>query len=286
MRESRHHAATLLPTMPTLKGLAICVRVWDWSETSQTVSLLLRDHGLVRGIAKGAKREKSPYSGGFELLTLGEVVLIVKNPSRTAPLASTGRDDATPLATITAWDLQEIFPAIRRSLPAFHAAMYMADLAQHLVHERDPHPGLFDALAGALRSLGQLDEPAALLRFQWAALDDAGYRPEVRLDVVTGASIDPARPTVFSPSLGGLTHDTVRASAQGPAWRVRKETALVLAALAGESTDTDSKRFAPVAAVEGAARLLGVYARHVLGRELPSWATALDATTRGRQAPG
>lgn len=271
--------------MPTLKGTAICVRVWDWSETSQTVSLLLRDHGLIRGIAKGAKREKSPYSGGFELLTVGEVVLIVKSPGRATSVAATGRDDATPLATITAWDLQEIFHAIRRSLAAFHAAMYMADLAQHLVHERDPHPGLFDALASGLRSLGQLDESAALLRFQWAALDDAGYRPEVRLDVVTGSPIDPARTAVFAPSLGGLTHDTIRANAQGPTWRVRRETALVLAALASETTDVDAKRSAPSVAVEGAARLLGVYARHVLDRELPSWATAFGPTSRDGPIP-
>lgn len=270
--------------MPTLKGTAICVRVWDWSETSQTVSLLLREHGLIRGIAKGAKREKSPYSGGFELLTLGEAVLIVKSQGRATSIGATGRDDATPLATITAWDLQEIFPAIRRSLAAFHAAMYMADLAQHLVHERDPHPGLFDALASGLRSLGQLDESAALLRFQWAALDDAGYRPEVRLDVLTGSPIDLTAPAVFAPSLGGLTNDTARAQAQGLTWRVRKETARVLAALASESTDADSKRSAPSGAVEGAARLLGVYARHVLGRELLSWATAFDPASRGSQA--
>ncbi|HAC09503.1 MAG TPA: DNA repair protein RecO, partial [Phycisphaerales bacterium] len=53
--------------MPTIRDEAVCVRHWDFSETSQTVSLFLRDHGLVRGLAKGARRERGSFSGGFDL---------------------------------------------------------------------------------------------------------------------------------------------------------------------------------------------------------------------------
>ena len=44
--------------MPIIADTAICIRCWDFSETSQTVSLVTREHGVVRGLAKGAKREK------------------------------------------------------------------------------------------------------------------------------------------------------------------------------------------------------------------------------------
>ena len=137
--------------MPAAADQAVCIRHWDWSETSQTVSLITRDHGLVRGLAKGARREKSSFSGGIDLLTRGQAMFIVK------PTAD--------LAAITAWDLQETFPAIRRSLPTFYTAMYIADLTQHALHERDPHPALFDQLLAALRGLGTPDQSAhALLR--------------------------------------------------------------------------------------------------------------------------
>ena len=43
--------------MASVKDIAICVRHWDWSETSQTVSILCREHGLVRAVVKGARRE-------------------------------------------------------------------------------------------------------------------------------------------------------------------------------------------------------------------------------------
>ncbi|MHC4990131.1 MAG: DNA repair protein RecO, partial [Planctomycetota bacterium] len=64
--------------MPTIQDQAVCIRHWDFSETSQTVSLLSREHGVIRGLAKGAKREKGTFSGGIDLLTVGEVVAITK----------------------------------------------------------------------------------------------------------------------------------------------------------------------------------------------------------------
>ena len=44
--------------MQTIEDNAFCLRRWDFSETSQTASLLTRDHGVLRGLAKGAKRPK------------------------------------------------------------------------------------------------------------------------------------------------------------------------------------------------------------------------------------
>jgi recombinational DNA repair protein (RecF pathway) len=42
--------------VPPIIDQAIVVRLWDFSETSQTVSLFLREHGMLRGLAKGSRR--------------------------------------------------------------------------------------------------------------------------------------------------------------------------------------------------------------------------------------
>ena len=43
----------------------ICLGKVTYSESSQIVTLLSKDHGKIRGIAKGARREKGGFSGRF-----------------------------------------------------------------------------------------------------------------------------------------------------------------------------------------------------------------------------
>jgi DNA repair protein RecO (recombination protein O) len=228
----------------------VCIRQWDWSETSQTVSIFTRGQGIIRGIAKGAKRENARFSGGIEIMTRAEVIS-----------SSKPTDGLTLLA---AWDLLETFPAARRSLSAFYAGMGMLDVVQRSLSERDPHPGLYDALVEGLRSLG---EPAAdrraLLRVIWKALDETGHRPELARDVSTGGDLEPARSYAFSARLGGLTRDD-HGAAPG-VWRVRAETVDLLRALAaGSPPDGDE------GAVDRATRLLALYFREVFACELPA----------------
>lgn len=247
----------------------VCVRHWDWSETSQTVSVFTREHGLVRGLAKGAKRQESRFSGGLELLTRGELI------ASTRP----GRD----LATLTAWDLRESFPGPRRSLRAFYCGMYMADLTQHVVSEGDAHPALYAALVGALRELEQAHRAAAgLLSFQWAALSETGHRPEMTDDVAVGGALASARSFGFSPRLGGLTIDRKAGTSEpaspevpGPLWRVRADTVELLRSI-GDGHGHSTLSAAP-AVIDRANRLLAAYFRELLGREPASMAAAVGS---------
>lgn len=266
--------------MPTVSDDAVCIRHWDWSETSQTVSLFARRLGVLRGIAKGAKRENSRFSGGFEVLTRGAVIAIVKG--------------GEGLATLTAWDLQETFPAVRRSLPAFYAGMYLADLVHHAVRDADPHPALYDALVDGLRALvPSQDLHRAVLRFQWAALVETGYKPELLHDVRTGAPLAPAEWFTFIPGMGGLVqadagHSGGPGQRGGPFWRVRGATVEALRALeqapGRESALHTHADAASEKTLARANRLLAFYWREVLGAEPPSmthYLSVLDQGVRG-----
>ena len=236
--------------MPSVTDQAIVIRRWDFSETSQTVSLLTREHGLVRGLAKGAKREKGDFSGGLDLLTEGEIVALIKP----------GRD----LATLTAWHLQRVHRVLRENLAANRAAMYMADLVHHLLIDHDPHVAVFDALS---KALGLLDHDAtrtetAMLQLQWATLTEAGYQPELNRDAHSGQPLDNAAATLaFSASTGGLSNDDHEAGADR--WRVRRETVQVLrdAAGGGDHSNCDHEH------LRRANRLLAAYAREIIGSE-------------------
>jgi len=242
--------------MPILRDEAVCIRRWDFSETSQTVSLFCREYGLLRGIAKGAKREKSAFSGGIELLTRGEVLAVRK-----------GRD----LATLTEWGLIEVFPPLAINLLANRAGLYFADLIGRMLHEGDPHARLFEDFLTALRCLAPPESvPIAILRFQWSVLLEAGYKPILDRDALTGKplpAVDGA--LAFSAEAGG----TVHAAANGGAWKVRAATIALLASLdAGDATQppesAEQHHLEANAVIGRANRLLATYLRHIMGQEL------------------
>lgn len=251
--------------MPTVRDQAVCIRHWDWSETSQTVSLFARDTGLLRAVAKGARRESAPFSGGLDVLTRGELVAIVKG------------GDA--LAVLTAWDLAETFPRARRSLGAFHAAMALIDLVHHSVRDHDPHPALYDALLTALRHADagpgnppESGERAAVLWYLWHVLDQTGHRPEISLDARTGAPLAHAATYAFSPRLGGLIMPAPGARTDEGSWAVRGATVALLRRVAEARSPADLPAVS-LDDVTRATRLLALHFREAVG----SRPAALDA---------
>ncbi len=248
--------------MPRFKEQAVCIRMIDWSETSQIVAMLTENHGKLRGIAKGAKR-MSPssiarFSGGLELLTQGHIGGMIRPSS--------------DLANLTEWDLQQPFRHLREDLQAQHIALYAADLINAMLADHDPHPNVFAAMVDLLSALKDAEAQAgALLRFQWQLLDDCGYRPRVDHDAVTGNPLTRQATYLFDAAAGGVTGGEKRIpnGRSGP-WRVRQETVEVLSKISsGPAT-------AKPQAIDRANRLLCVYARAILDRQLPTMSIVLN----------
>ncbi|MEM1422548.1 MAG: DNA repair protein RecO [Planctomycetota bacterium] len=231
---------------------AVVLRQWDFSETSQTVALFTRTHGLVRGLAKGAKREKSRFSGGLEPVTRGELLFIEPTKS--------------DLATLTEWDLQEVFWGARRSYKSHLAALYLCDLLSRTVADNDPHPRLFDDLVRLLRALDEDDaHPRVVLEAQWKLLHETGSSPNLTPPEGT-------RAVGFDPARGAFVDDP---GPDGPldVWRVRRETLDLLACLA----ETDrTPEGTPAEGVRRAASLLAAFLVHALGRDLTTRAAYFD----------
>ncbi|MDX2017455.1 MAG: DNA repair protein RecO [Planctomycetota bacterium] len=231
--------------MAQVRDQAICIRHWDWSETSQTVSLFARELGVVRAVAKGAKREKANFSGGLEVATRGEMLAIVK-PSDT-------------LANLTAWDLQEVFPALRRKLSIFYAGMYLLDLVQQNIRDHDPHPALFDALLEALRATeaGEESARAAVLWFQWRTLVETGIAPELDRASGEGGVVG------FSARSGGVV--PAPRGAEAGVQRVRAETIAALGEVSRAAGPGDV--MARAETLRRACGLLAWYVREMVGAE-------------------
>src|SRR5215471_16518543 len=126
--------------MPLVADQCICLRKFEYSETSQILTLLAKSHGLLRVIAKGAHRKTkagaSKFGGGIDLLDLGEAVF-TDAPER-------------ELATLTEWQLIDGHLELRRSLRSVYAGLFAAELVTALFEEHDPHPILFEKLQQTL----------------------------------------------------------------------------------------------------------------------------------------
>lgn len=228
--------------MPRLLTPAICLRHWDYSETSQTALLFSEQAGLVRALAKGSRRDDPRFSGGIEITDLAEADIILP--------------DSGAMATLAGWDLLRTHRIIRTSMSAFHIAMYTLDLLGATLGDRDPHPRAFHATLDLLGSLGESAEEyplASVAIFQWVLLDEIGYRPNLSRPEDDGL-------LRFAPDQGRFIDEQDSARA----WKVRAETWSVLNGLSEGVVPTSEKN------VDRASALLGAYLREIAGREIAS----------------
>lgn len=238
---------------------AICLRHHDYSEHSQVLSLLSREHGLVRLIAKGLKRAtKTRVTVGVDLLEMGTATWSA------GPAATEGR-----LSTLREWRQQESFPIIRKDLSAVVAGQYAAELLLSLHVEGDPCPEVFDVLGKFLGHIGPgKNNLAALVRLMWLALHYSGHLPQwQRCGICSGPVGDDAS---FGLNVGG-------AVCKGCASRIsqcmRVEPPLAAALQGGRPERVPGKGFL----------LLDAYLAHLAGRPLRTH-DAIRATFFGKSA--
>ncbi len=114
---------------------------------------------------------------------------------------ATGRN----LDIITEATLKHPFSGLRSSTQNIENGLYLAELTDSLLDERQSAPELFDLLLSSLYLLeNRPEESLVLRRFELQALALAGYAPETRRCVVCRALRPDERSAVFSPALGGI----------------------------------------------------------------------------------
>ena len=232
--------------MITASDEAICIRHWDFSETSQTVSLFTRNGGAIRVIAKGSRREHGSHSGGVDLLARGNARFVTR--------------DGGDLATLIEWELLETFQGIRSVLSASRTAYYCAELIGRFFQPHDRHERAYDALVTILSALGTQPDNTSndewhLLVFQWIILQEAGYQPRLSRTTTDAEFL------YFDPREGGVVTTTNTPHS----WKVRASTIECLNTLAiGQPQPEHNK---PDVVMRGN-RLLAAFIRDVLGEEL------------------
>jgi DNA repair protein RecO (recombination protein O) len=240
---------------------AICLRHHDYSEHSQVLSLLTRQHGLVRLIAKGLKRTtKTRVTVGVDLLEMGTVTWSA------GPAASEGR-----LSTLREWRQQESFLQIRKDLSAIVTGQYAAELLLSLLPESDPYPELFEVLGKFLGHIGPgKDNLAALVRLMWLTLHHTGHLPQwERCGVCSGPIGEGAS---FGLNVGGAV---CSGCASRTPQRVRVDPPLSAALQISRPERVPGKAFL----------LLDAYVTHLTGRPLRTHEAILQGFFKRQPSP-
>ncbi len=179
------------------KDQAVCIRVCDYSETSQIATFFARATGKVGVIAKGSKRPKSPFGGPIEVFSHGRIVF-----SHSA--------DGT-LATLTEFEQQSVFAGLAKNLFAMNCCLFGVELLDALTKDYDPHPELFDSFLQFLQNTSEMQgRPSTvslLILFQLALLKEVGLQPVLSHCVNCKASNErraTSNELYFSSSANGL----------------------------------------------------------------------------------
>ena len=187
------------------KTLAIPLRTVDYSDTSQVVSFLSRDHGLVEGIAKGAHRPKNPFQGPFDLAVLYEIVFIARR--------------SAGLSIVTEAVLLDGFRGVRRTLARHVAASHVIEFARGVSVSGEVDREFFDLAREAFAAIEHASEEKLrgyLLEFDVRALCSLGlFAPAESCVVCQRPWSGHDRPVFFSVRSAGLLCARCRATSAG-----------------------------------------------------------------------
>jgi len=176
--------------MPLIKTPAITLKSRKWGDADRIVTCYTQEIGKIRGVARGARRQKSRLGAALEPLTICQLNLFEKS--------------GDSLYRISQVDLVEPFVRFREDLTLMAAAARMANVVAAVTPEGDPDLQLFDTLEQGLYSLAESADPAlTALLFQIRLLGLTGFRPQTEHCTACGKT-RVIHESQFSPVSGGL----------------------------------------------------------------------------------
>ncbi|MBT9311123.1 DNA repair protein RecO [Leptothoe kymatousa] len=161
----------------TYKATGINLKASPMGENDRLMTILTKEHGLLRAIAPGARKHKSRLGGRSGLFVVNELML------------SKGKS----LDKMIQAQTQQSFPGLSRDLARLTAGQYLAELVLCEASEQ-PQEELFELLVAHLERLETASAGtvlACLAQGTFHILALAGVAPELRYCCVSRKPIQP-----------------------------------------------------------------------------------------------
>jgi DNA repair protein RecO (recombination protein O) len=180
--------------MALLKTQAITLKSRKWGEADRIVTFYTLRFGKLRGVARGARRQKSRFGSALEPFVHCDLNVFEK-----------GND---PLYRITQADIRESHASLREDLTLMAGSARLANLVEAVTAEGDAGHKVFETLLAGLSAIQLSNDPAlTALLFQIRLLGCTGFRPQTDHCAACGqtsprlAGRDEGQ---FSPLAGGI----------------------------------------------------------------------------------
>ena len=181
--------------MTLYRDSAVVLRTHKLGEADRIITMLSRQHGQVRAVAKGVRKTTSRLGGRLEPFMHVDLQFAVGHTL----------DIVTQVQTLDPFSL-----SLGGDYGAYTAGTVMLETAERVVPE-DSEASLpqYQLLVGALRALSERRQPAGQLldSYQLRALAIAGYAPSFGLCARCGA---PGPHRNFHAASGGILCDSCR----------------------------------------------------------------------------
>lgn len=152
--------------MPLVETESLVIKSYNLAEADKIVVLLTHDHGVVRGVAKGAKRLKSKFGSGLEPFSIVRVEYFEK--------------EASDLVSIQKVDLIQSNFAAASNPDFLQKFSYLGDILITFSPPHDPNETLFRMVKACIETAA--NDPESLLStgvyFELWLLRLAGYLPD------------------------------------------------------------------------------------------------------------
>lgn len=186
--------------MAYYKTTGIVLRRMNLGEADRIITVLTRDHGKVRAVAKGVRRIKSRMAGHLEPFGAVEMMF------------ATGRN----LDVITSARLIRSGDAIAGAPESLSYGFLLAEMLDKLVEEGVEQAALYEVVEACYDDLAQMGGDATVeLYFKLRLLDALGYRPRLEGCSICGTNNLEAS-YFFVPEVGGIVDDTCTSQRQYP----------------------------------------------------------------------
>src|ERR1700738_469013 len=200
--------------MSLVNTAAIVLRTYKLAEADRIAVCLARSAGLVRAVAKGARRMKSRFGAALEPFTLIRLAFYER--------------ENRELVSISSAEILRSHFKLAAQVEASEVLAYMGELVGDFAPPHEPNEKLFRMVTACVEALETSAVPGRLVLryFEVWLLRLAGLFPDLRSCAECGARLDEAQPAYLDVEVNSHCHNC----SHGPAQRLLPETKRALIA--------------------------------------------------------